>query len=534
MSGDTDASRTQLSKPSDLIRLAIYNDNVKLLSWLLDFGNEYTKRGKAADLLEDSKFKMFSVQHATFLYAVQAGHPRILAELIKRTGAGVPINKFAKSSGVELQEKPRYYQGLSVHGQKRKDWAARGRGISGYESTESSHPPLLEAAQYGSLGSVEWFLSDSPLRCYRQFAQDHPEDKRLQKLSKANGGFEASVKKFLSARSHLALHCCIMGKQTAESLDVLRYLLEVSPDDLEAKSTEGHTPLLLAFGLYRHDVAKILIEAGADQTVRDKLGRNLVHRVVESMQVSEDKHVQQARAMIDLIDKRLLPSMFTERCSAHSGSQTPFALWQVAIYLYQGWSVEIMDMLLSYSKGIELDLINGQGDTPLHHAVRTDARDIVESLLAKRPELVNRENATGRTPFEMAEDANLAAKTSGPPSSNDSPGFRLQPGGSNHYASITAVSPASFVHKQDTDAEWSTTKMWKLVCDAKARLAARGEDKRRLVTLNEANEVARRLAATRSARVPDDGVTEKEDEEDEVVADEVQHWLGSARRDRGD
>jgi hypothetical protein len=47
----------------------------------------------------------------------------MLSIMVKSTGVGIPLNALVKKSGVELETKPKYYQGLSVGGKKRADWA---------------------------------------------------------------------------------------------------------------------------------------------------------------------------------------------------------------------------------------------------------------------------------------------------------------------------------------------------------------------------------------------------------------------------
>lgn len=84
----------------------------------------------------------------------------------------------------------------------RSDWAQESRGYDNYrQHTESRNPPLLESSFRGSIASVEWFLSNSPLRMYREFALNHGGDQRVKALSKAPGGFEKAVSDWLGARS---------------------------------------------------------------------------------------------------------------------------------------------------------------------------------------------------------------------------------------------------------------------------------------------------------------------------------------------
>jgi hypothetical protein len=69
--------------------------------------------------------------------------------------------------------------------------------------------------------------------------------------------------------------------------------------------------------------------------------------------------------------------------------------------------------------------------------------------------------------------------------------------------------------------------------ETKARLEAEGNSTRRLVTLNEANEVAKRLAAmkastrTRREKISDEG----EDSDEDGGADEVGTYMDRAKRE---
>jgi hypothetical protein len=56
---------------------------------------------------------------AEFRLAVELGRVELLGEIIKRTGAGLPLEHLVKHTGVEIKVKPRYYQGLTVYGKKR-------------------------------------------------------------------------------------------------------------------------------------------------------------------------------------------------------------------------------------------------------------------------------------------------------------------------------------------------------------------------------------------------------------------------------
>lgn len=126
----------------------------------------------------------------------------MLAEVIKRTGAGLPLEEMVKDSGIEIEEPPEYYQGLTVYGKKRSDWAEAGRQTV-TRSSGMTDSPLLVAASVACMESVEWFLSDAPLRCYLEFTASKAaqDDKRLTHLSQAPGGFEGAISRWLTKNS---------------------------------------------------------------------------------------------------------------------------------------------------------------------------------------------------------------------------------------------------------------------------------------------------------------------------------------------
>ncbi|KAK3059629.1 hypothetical protein LTS18_010399, partial [Coniosporium uncinatum] len=140
---------------------------------------------------------------AELRFAMKHGSLPALAKLLSSVGAGLRLDDLVKKSGIEIKEKPKYYQGLSVHGRKRADWVSAAMGNQARSSTDLKSPPLLEAAYLGNIESVEWLMSDAPMRHYRVFAKANPDDKRIQNLTKAAGGFDKAVSTWLGSRSKL-------------------------------------------------------------------------------------------------------------------------------------------------------------------------------------------------------------------------------------------------------------------------------------------------------------------------------------------
>ncbi|KAK5146469.1 hypothetical protein LTR04_001040 [Oleoguttula sp. CCFEE 6159] len=545
---DEDSPREkELANASNLMQYAIAFDNIELLRLLLDLSIEYTARNASLD----NHPKVFSFLNRDFDFAIRLGRTHMLAEIIKRTGAGVPLEDFVKKSGVQVVEKPKYYQGLSVHGKKRKDWAHAGRATQIATSNADLHPPILKAALESSLDSVEWFFSDTVVRCYMEFAKANRDDKRLRNLERAVEGFDKLTTGWLGARIDLVIHCAVMSKQNEDTPRLLEYLIRRVPSSLNAKSSNGYTPLYLAYSLlYRLPAAKQLIEAGADQTCRDYKGNNLLHALLCGIRNDPRVKPQGLRRMLDLLDPRLRESLATERSSADPGSTTPLARW---MYLFNNSDhsgyhgeygrrhrsthaqynnsndaerADVLALLLSFSADAgnsELEMLNGEGDTPLHVAVRYSLPNFAKLILQKKPALLFRENAAGRTPMEIAQDFFLSAERFANPPSLPHP---------RHSSNaVTARAPESFVNNELKDTRSDGEKVYAVCTEARQKMWGNNANgvgpKRKLVSLSEANEIAKRLASKKGSR---DHVQKTESkqagqggqEEERVAVDEVE------------
>lgn len=194
-----------------LLQHAVEIEDMKLLKFIIQIGGEQ----KALLAEEEDDQKCYTVSRAVFHSAIRLGRTPMLAEMIKvrvpihrsmmfanliqTTGVGIPLNDIIATSGVELKSKPRYYQGLSVGGKKRADWAQAPGGS--HQVVEEKTPPLLQAAQFGALESVEWFMSGGPMRRYKEFAEANKHDKRIKALEETGKGFDKTIGAWLTAKS---------------------------------------------------------------------------------------------------------------------------------------------------------------------------------------------------------------------------------------------------------------------------------------------------------------------------------------------
>ncbi|KAF7594363.1 hypothetical protein BBP40_009344 [Aspergillus hancockii] len=515
MDADTKAKthQSRFGGPSDLIEYAIWMDNTELLVFLLDLGHE---------MLTSDESTTLSVPYRATHLAIAEGRLRCLEELIKRTGADLPLDALVDESGVETHEKPKYYQGLSIHGRKRADWAAGGR--EQIRSPVNTNSPLLVSAVLGSLRSTEWYMSTAPRRHYIEFTKTHEEDKRLKLLAKSTHGIEKSLMNWLTAKNHLVLHCAILSKPTVESRHLVQYLIQEWPGCLEAKTEGKYTPLALAYSLHRVDYADTLIKAGASQTVRDNKGNNLLHLLLCGINGECHGKPENVEKLLGLLDSRLIPSLLIERSSEDPGSLTPFARWLHRANFYGSNQHELVDIARCVLKFAEetgqkhLELLDGTGNTPVHDAVKRGLPRILELMVNYRPDLLHRENATGSTPLELEEDAWVLKATSNPP---ETPTITEGSSWRNTWAvnaTIVDSTPESFL----TD-DRPSEKSLREIC--RERGSSRPE-KRKLVTLNEANEVAKRLATQKSKPSSWGWRGRRENSEQDVVS----RWYGRSNR----
>ena len=96
--------------------MVILKNDMRGLKFLLEVGEHLSAQRFDPDE-EVSGF--YSFPDSEFRCAVELGRVELLKEIIKRTGAGLPLEHLIKDTGLELKEKPRYYQGLTVYGKKR-------------------------------------------------------------------------------------------------------------------------------------------------------------------------------------------------------------------------------------------------------------------------------------------------------------------------------------------------------------------------------------------------------------------------------
>lgn len=484
-----------------LFMFVVQQDDQAGLKVLLDMATHFAGQklidGRRGEEEEDVGGR-FSFPEDAFLRAVQEGRTTVLAEIISRTGAGIPLDDLVKKSGIEMKRKPRYYQGLTVYGKKRKDWATAGRNMV-VRSTGMKTPPLLHAALNGNIASVEWFLSDAPHRHYTDFGKSKTarEDPRLKHLSQSPGGFDRAISKWLGIQNELVLHCAVMGPSNEATDRTVKYLIQACPNSLEYKSTSGETPLWLAFFFGKLEIAKMLIKAGANQMVRNNAGDNIIHAALDC-----SPKACRLRPMLEVVDSSIVTHLFQQRNNLHESGTTPLHSWISSVcrgyhYTYRksydndDQILEVLGLILEYSKGSELEVLSGSGDTPLHTAVMSRDKLLTKALIEYKPKLLYRENAVGRTPAEIAREEVTGEKLTAP----DTISFHFKNyNNDKEPRALVNRNADTFVDYKNRSARTTTSltdkqRVWEIVRSVLEQYPG----KRRLVSLNEANDVAKRL-----------------------------------------
>ncbi|KAJ4196882.1 hypothetical protein NW755_001653 [Fusarium falciforme] len=541
-----------------LFTQVLERDDVAGLKALLDMAQHYAgEKFEGGEGDEDDHVGSFTFPQFDFNYAVEHGKTQMLALIIKRTGAGIPLDHLVKKSGVELKQKPRYYQGLTVYGKKRKDWATAGRNMVVRTSGQKT-PPLLHAALAGNLEGVEFFLGDAPHRLYSEFGKSKAarEDSRLRHLKESPGGFDRAISKWLGADNDFVIHCAVVGEPSSNAIELLEYLVEACPGCLEKKNADGETPLLVACRLGRTEFVKILLGANADQSSRNSKGQNILHAALENTPEAD-----QLRELLDLFDPTLRSHLFLQRNNFNENGNTPLHAWVSQAcgvqfdddagynrrrhrYYYRNTTkpyegqekdaVEMLKLLLEYSKGEELEMLNAAGETCLHTTIMHDMISLARVIVEFKPRLLYRENAVGRTPAELAHDRLTEQKFKKPDNikqdKHDCATYLINKkkedfaahanpeahtseqrkqlladlGLSNTYSAaefsqiMRAMGESNTKRKRDEkDLSGSVAKVvaWDLCLTAMEK----HPERRRLVSLNEANDVAKRLGEKYSA-----------------------------------
>lgn len=193
--------------------------------------------------------------------------------------------------------------------------------------------------------------------------------------------------------------------------EILRFLLETDPSlDMNARNSEGQTPLLLAAKNGHHASVAILLDSGADSQIEDESDRTLLHHVasngrldilslLKSKSVTLDLEAKSNRGETPLllaIEKGYALMVLELLDQARPDGW--YALHLAAYYGHAG----VIAMLIARKFPIDFNAGHPtSGDTPLGVAARKGRLAVVETLLNGGAD-PRRTNHEGWTVFHIA------------------------------------------------------------------------------------------------------------------------------------
>ncbi len=162
-------------------------------------------------------------------------------------------------------------------------------------------------------------------------------------------------------------------------------LLLDSNANINAADATGKTVLIDAIQGGKTDIVRLLLQRGASPAIQEMYGRNAYHEAAESGNIEMITLIQNAGG---------------NPLSRDSYGRTPFSL-----VLNQ--PQEIISSVL----GTDINLIDSDGNTPVHIAVTDKAPTEILQMLVDKKYPVNRRNSVGVTPVLIAAQENLTDQT---------------------------------------------------------------------------------------------------------------------------
>ena len=215
-------------------------------------------------------------------------------------------------------------------------------------STDNNRTPLMTACEYGHINTVTILI-------------------------------EHGANVYLQDRDGLsAVHYAVRGSQACE---ILSCLME-NGADVDVKTFDNCTPLMIAAQRGDTKVVTFLIEQGAMVNLQDKDGNAAVHYAIQ-----ENSGSHESNEVLDY----LIQNGADVNAQSNEG-RTPL---MKAIEL-----AEVTKATFLIEQGANMNLQDKSGDTALHYAVRTDSPEITDSILTLGASCMC--NNRGLTPLLLA------------------------------------------------------------------------------------------------------------------------------------
>ena len=294
-----------------------------------------------------------------------------------------------------------------------------GLGCNINKKNKEGYTALHFAAMYSREDTVNWLMAKranpdirgGPMKqtcIHLASARSSGQSANIVKILLSHAGKEA---RFLGdATGTLPLFCAIEAGNT----NVCKQLLAVEPDKQlgEKKSPLNDTPMHLAARRKDANLAKVLIEAGAQVDLQNREGQTPLHLASIMGDESFVRVLFMARANANLVDNE-------DRAPIHLAAERGFS--KIVEFLAEKFKASIYERtrdgstlmhiaainghpetaMILFDRGVPLLMPNKFGARGIHTAAKEGHVGVIQSLL-KKGESVDSKTADGKTPLHIA------------------------------------------------------------------------------------------------------------------------------------
>ncbi len=164
------------------------------------------------------------------------------------------------------------------------------------------------------------------------------------------------------------------------------------------KDEFGNSPLHIAIKYHHLDIVKILINEGINLNEKDKYGKNALHLAIIYSNAEENN----TDIVWEIIKKISYDDNIIFELTNNGKSPLHLAIEYQLYYITE----LLMKLEINRIDSADVDIKDNFGWTPLHYAVKTKNKEIIQLMLnyGANPYLTNN---TGQTPFEFTKNDDI-------------------------------------------------------------------------------------------------------------------------------